>query len=275
MGNFRFPGPLNNVVHELEEGLGTLQRSMASLRDLVLHRFSGAGTKPSHEQSQKKHRISKRQAKAKAQGQAKATAKPAAGRKALSEADYEAAARALGKGISAKLVRAFAMVESGGRSGFGASGLPIIAYEGHVFRRFTHGRFDKKHPMLSYVYKKKAGPQWQHNNHDQATAWKTLRAALALDHDAALMACSWGMFQILGMNYQMCGYKTVDSFVAAMKTSAYTQLQAFVGFCKHRKGCVAAMQALNYAGMASAYNGPDYGNYDKQIETAYKKLGGT
>jgi len=199
---------------------------------------------------------------------------PGAGAK-LTQADFDAAATALGPGVSAALVRAFAEVESGGRSGFGADGRPVIAYEGHTFRKLTGAKYDAAFPLLSYPYKVKAGPQWQQNNKNQDAAWATLAKAMALDANAAQQACSWGMFQVMGFNYQTCGYPTVDAFVAAMKAGEAGQLQAFVGFCKAQRGMVAAMVGKDFKKMASIYNGADFGDYDKRIERAYKKYGGT
>lgn len=195
----------------------------------------------------------------------------------LTTADFEKAAKSLGDGVSVALIRAFAEVESGGRSGFGPKGLPIIAYEGHVFRKLTRRKgktYDQSHPLLSYEYKKKAGPEWKVNNKDQTTAWKTLTAAMALDHNAALQSCSWGMFQVMGFNYADCGYATVDDFVAAMKAGELGQLDAFVGYCKKKAGMVAALKTKDFVQMATLYNGEDYGDYDKRIAKAYKKHGG-
>lgn len=172
-------------------------------------------------------------------------------------------------------MRAFAEVESGGRSGFGASGQPVIAYEGHVFRRLTQHAYDQACPLLSYTYVMKAGPEWRQNNKDQSTAWKTLAAALALDPAAALSACSWGMFQVMGENHALCGYATVYAFVDAMKRGARGHLDAFVSFCKARPGMTAAMLGQDFAAMASIYNGSDYGDYDKKIERAFRKYAGS
>src|SRR5271166_4311755 len=91
-------------------------------------------------------------------------AAPSGGAGKLTEANFAAAADALKPGVQLAMIRAFAEVESGGKSGFGPSGLPIIAYEGHIFRKYTNGKYDKSHPLLSYPYKKKAGPEWQANN---------------------------------------------------------------------------------------------------------------
>jgi hypothetical protein len=189
----------------------------------------------------------------------------------LTDADFEAAAASLGSGIPAALVRAFAEVESGGKSGFGADGRPVIAYEGHIFRKYTHRKYDKEHPLLSYPYVNKAGTEWKANNKDQAKAWKTLQDAMALDEDAALMACSWGMFQVMGFNYQDCGYQSVQGFVAAMKSGEKGQLEAFVGFCRKRKRLVKALQDQDFEQMATIYNGEDFGDYDARIEKAFKK----
>lgn len=193
----------------------------------------------------------------------------------LAPSDFDAAAAALGPGVSAAIVRAFAEVESGGKSGFGADGRPIIAYEGHTFRKLTGKKFDATDPLLSYPYVVKAGPEWQTNNRNQGSAWQTLERAMALDHAAALQSCSWGMFQVMGFNYQACGYPDVDAFVVAMRAGERGQLDAFLGFCKSQRGMVQAMVAKDFKTMATIYNGADYGDYDRRIGNAYRKYGGT
>jgi len=193
----------------------------------------------------------------------------------LTENDFIEEAAALDPAMPAALVHAFADVECGGRCGFGPSGRPVIAYEGHVFARLTHHQYDATHPLLSYKYVRKAGPEWQANNKDQATAWATLNEAAALDHAAALQACSWGMFQVMGFNYSTCGYDNVDGFVDDMKRGPRGQLNAFVGFCKAKPDLLAAMLARDFGTIAMLYNGRDCGDYARRIERAYKNHGGT
>jgi hypothetical protein len=192
----------------------------------------------------------------------------------LSDTDFQNAAAQLGNGISANLVKAFATVESGGRSGFGPAKLPVIAFEGHIFRRYTKHKYDQTHPLLSYIYKKKAGPQWQTNNKDQTKAWETMATAFGLDQEAALMSASWGMFQIMGFNFASCGYKTVFEFAAAMKINAGQQLKAFLGFCAKNPAFIKAAKNKDYAGMARSYNGEDFGDYDVRIKKAFEALEG-
>lgn len=192
MGNYRLPGPLCTILGALKIDAGTLCRATSPVpgsRRLQLARTNEL-TLP-------------------------AAMTPALAK--LTSADFEAAAAASGVGVEVALVRAFAEVESGGKSGFGSDGRPLIAYEGHWFRKFTDRKYDKDYPLLSYPYKTKAGPEWQKNNKDQATAWNTPAEAEKLDRVAALQSCSWGMFQVMGFNYAKCGYEDVDAFVTAMK----------------------------------------------------------
>ncbi len=200
---------------------------------------------------------------------------PKGGVSKLTAADFEGAATSLGDGIDPALIHAFAEVESGGKSGFGSDGLPVIAYEGHVFRKLTKRKYDKEYPLLSYPYVMKAGPEWKKNNKDQKTAWATLNGAITLDEDAALQSCSWGMFQVMGFNYEICGYDNARDFVAAMKASERGQLNAFVGFCQNTEGMIPALQNKDFKNMATLYNGQDYGDYDRKIQKAYKKYGGS
>lgn len=108
----------------------------------------------------------------------------------LTEQDYTDAWENLNRRVELNIIKAFSIVESGGRSGFNSMNLPIIAFEGHIFRKYTKRKYDQTHPFLSYKYIKKAGPEWQKNNKDQASAWDILAKAYSLDADAAIKACS-------------------------------------------------------------------------------------
>jgi len=262
MAKFRLPGPLCTFLDSLEIDTGTLclAASPAPGPMLMAAPPTGGGATPPTK------------VPATPAGPAGGSTTPVA---KLTKADFDAAASTLGPGVAVAIIRAFAEVESGGKSGFGPEGLPVIAYEGHIFRKYTNKAYDKDHPLLSYKYVTKAGPEWKKNNKDQATAWKTLGDAMALDHDAALQSCSWGMFQVMGFNYSSCGYPSVDDFVTAMKAGERGQLDAFVGFCKSKPGMVAALKAKDFIKLATLYNGADFGDYDKRIEKAYKKYGGT
>ncbi|EOE5508324.1 N-acetylmuramidase family protein [Cronobacter sakazakii] len=190
----------------------------------------------------------------------------------LTEQDYTDAWENLNRRVELNIIKAFSIVESGGRSGFNALNLPIIAYEGHIFRKYTKRKYDQTHPLLSYKYVKKAGPEWKKNNIDQASAWDTLAKAYALDADAAIKACSWGMFQIMGFNYESCGYNDLSAFLKDMKASAGKQLNAFLHLCKKNSALLTAMVNKDFYNMAYNYNGSDFGDYDVKMRRTYESL---
>jgi hypothetical protein len=146
--------------------------------------------------------------------------------------DYINIANRLGNNIDYKLVEAFGMVESGGKTGFNELGLPKIAYQGHHFRRLSKHIYDKTHPDLSYIYPHiPAGPQWKINNASQAKSWDCLRRAYELNPEAALMAASWGTFQVMGFNYMVYGYSDVFLFANDMKLNSSKHFDAFIAHC--------------------------------------------
>nr|WP_276511537.1 N-acetylmuramidase domain-containing protein [Cronobacter turicensis] len=125
---------------------------------------------------------------------------------------------------------------------------------------------------MSYKYVTKAGPEWKKNNIDQVSAWDTLAKAYALDADAAIKACSWGMFQIMGFNYESCGYDDLDSFLKDMKANAGKQLYAFLHLCKKNSALLTAMVNKDFYNMAYNYNGSDFGDYDVKMRRTYESL---
>ena len=124
MANFRLPGPVCLFLGALPIDTDTLCRSASSPPGVLQHDH------PAH--ARKHHRTHHRHHKAKSA----AVAVPVLAAEHLTEADFEAAARSLGPGISPALVDAFAEVESGGKSGFGADGLPGLDSTAVPGRRF-------------------------------------------------------------------------------------------------------------------------------------------
>lgn len=182
--------------------------------------------------------------------------------------DYENAARELDCETAA--VHAVADVESGGRTGFDAKKRPKILFEVARFRDNTGGRFDKSHPDLSAPYKSKA--RKASYKKDQ---WVVIKAAFALDPEAALKSASWGMFQVLGSNFSMGGWTTVYAFVDDMFVSEAQHMRAFLGYCKEA-GLVKYLKDHKWASFAAGYNGPDYASnaYDTKLAAAYDRYSG-
>ncbi|WP_374949629.1 N-acetylmuramidase family protein [Mucilaginibacter sp.] len=144
----------------------------------------------------------------------------------ITEKDIAAAAKALGCNVA--VIRAITLVESNGH-GFYGSGKIVLKFEGHVFHRYTKGKFDKSHPSLSY-------PEWTEKYSEFGEkAYNRFNQAFELDPIAAMLSTSWGMFQIMGENYIECGYRSIHEFITAMKLGDSNQLMAFVKYCLYRK----------------------------------------
>lgn len=162
-------------------------------------------------------------------------------------------------------VQAVLVVETGGAGGFltDGSGRPRILFEAHLFARFTGGRFTASHPSIS-------APSWNRSLYKGgAGEYDRLNLAASLDEAAARMAASWGLFQVLGQNFGMCGFSTVHAYVAAMMTGERAHLDAFLAFCV-ATGCADELARGDWAGFARIYNGPGYAAnaYDTKLANA-------
>ncbi|GAB3550532.1 N-acetylmuramidase family protein [Spirosoma fluminis] len=166
-----------------------------------------------------------------------------------------AAAKRLRTGVAE--VRTLAAVESSGK-GFLDDGRVVIRFEPHHFSQRTKGRYDKSHPHLSY-------PNWNPNYpRDTAHSWKLFNEACTLNATAAVMATSWGMFQVMGFNFTLCGCNSLKQFVALMEKSEDTQLQLTTEYLL-ATGLDDELREHRWKDLARLYNGKYY--YKNQYDT--------
>lgn len=184
----------------------------------------------------------------------------------LTLSDFEAAAKKLDCDIPA--IQAVAHVEAP-KGGFNPDDTPTTLFEGHHFHRFTNGIYDKTFPHLSY-------PRWTRNHYGKS--WQQeqtrLQQSMALNRDAALKSASWGKFQIMGFNFRVCAYTSIQQFVNSMYESEANQLMAFCEFVIYNKLDVP-LRRHEWAKFASGYNGPRYAenDYDTKLENEFKRFG--
>lgn len=154
-------------------------------------------------------------------------------------------------------------VETGAR-GFLPDRRPQILYERHIFSRLTNGQFDDGD--ISSSTPGGYGP-------GGANQYTRLARAIALNRSAALQSASWGLGQIMGMNFQMAGFADVETMVQTMCDSEDGHLAAFASFLQ-AKNLAAPLQAHNWAGVAKGYNGANYAinQYDTKLAAAYQQL---
>jgi hypothetical protein len=169
-------------------------------------------------------------------------------------------------------VKAVAAVESP-TGGFDSKGQPFILFEAHRFAKLTGGTFNNSDPDISSATWNRAlyarGPNVDARNTGEHAR---LAKAVRLNRRAALMATSWGRFQILGENYASCGFEELQDFINAMYESEDAQLAAFVEFIQSDKRKADALKAGDWATLARLYNGSAYreNKYDTKLAAAAK-----
>ncbi|MFL0089706.1 N-acetylmuramidase family protein [Tenacibaculum maritimum] len=183
-------------------------------------------------------------------------------KKQLNNADFKDAAKQLG--VSVAVVKAVRDVEAP-RGGFlRYNNEPTILFERHKFHQFTSGVYSTKYPDISNA--RPGGYIGYSQEHLR------LQKAAKLNREAALKSTSWGLFQIMGFNYKMCGYQTLQMFINDMYLSEKKQLMAFVSFVKS-VNLQDELQRLDWHAFARNYNGKNYrkNKYAKRLANAYKK----
>lgn len=179
----------------------------------------------------------------------------------LTEQDYIDASKLLKCEIA--VIKAVKEIESMG-SGFLPTGEPIILFERHIFHRLTKGIYTSKYPHISNP--KAGGYGKVSEQHDR------LSEAVKLDRNAALQSASWGLFQCMGFNFSVCGYKTLQGFITAMYQSEREHLFAFCNYVINNR-LEDELQRKDWKGFARGYNGANFrmNKYDEKLSTAYKK----
>lgn len=165
-------------------------------------------------------------------------------------------------------------IESAG-SGFLPDKRPTLLFEAQLFSRFTQHRFDATHPNIS-------SPTWNRALYGASGAhqYDRLAEAIALADSqwraAALQSASWGMFQIVGMNFAACGFASVEDYVAAMCQTEAAHLNAFAAFCTH-EGLAPLLAAQSWTAFALRYNGPGEAenDYAGKLAAAYRRRAAT
>lgn len=187
----------------------------------------------------------------------------------ITEEGFKTAAGKINCEVAA--IKAVAEVESHG-AGFLDSGEPKILFEPHVFWRclIRKGIDPSKHTKgnSDILYKK-----WKRGAYGSVNIQHTkLQRAIKIDRDSALMACSWGMFQVLGENWKDLEYASLQSFINDAYESADKHLEMFIRFVQANR-LDGFLRIKNFGQFALKYNGPEAeeNKYPEKIQAAYKK----
>lgn len=181
----------------------------------------------------------------------------------LTDKDFKMVADELGVEIAA--MKAVVEIEAGVKMrGFYAPGVPVVNFDATMYRKMLKragsGKADKNATvpggLSGYALKE----------------WTQLTNARKVNVDAANMGTFWGMFQIGGFNYKLCGCKSVAEFVDLMSYSELEQLELFAAFITN-SGMLNDLRNKNWAAFARKYNGASYARrgYHTRMASAYKK----
>lgn len=140
-------------------------------------------------------------------------------------------------------------------------------FEAHVFSRFTNHRYDASHPNIS-------SRSWNRSLYKGgAREYDRIAEAANLDETAALRAVSWGLGQVLGMNYQMLDFRTPQEMVENFKQSEDNQFDGMIKFCE-KSGALSRLQRAipDFVGFTRIYNGTGQVTlYSGRLRGAYLK----
>lgn len=189
----------------------------------------------------------------------------------LSDEDFLEVAQELGVEVAA--IKAVVDIEAGkAHEGFYQPGKPIINFDLTMYRKFA-----PKHGVSLSSAKKKAPvifarPDTRKYGSYQAAQYARLDAARAIDDASALESAFWGMFQIGGFNWKLCGCSSVEEFVEKMSRSERDQLELFARLIT-KCGMLAPLQKKQWLAFALKYNGPRAKSrgYHTRMAAAYSR----
>jgi len=182
---------------------------------------------------------------------------------------------ALAHGMEAAGLKAFIDVESAGLAYAVVDGRnePLIRWEGHYFYRLCADLVRDRAVAAGLASAKAGGVK---NPASQQGRWdRLLKPAMALDVQAALESCSWGLGQVMGSHWKMLGFSSVIEMVETARSDIEGQIELIAQFIE-KSGLKGALAAHDWKTVALGYNGFGYAknSYDTKMAAAYKSYAG-
>lgn len=196
-------------------------------------------------------------------------------------------------GVETNAMRAVQQIEARG-NGFLPTGEPLILFERHIFykklREMNYANLANKfmqiRPDLCQPNSGGYGKTSEQHGRLQDAINLVYKVLPNLDpnkpsdkviiddvRDCALMACSWGIGQVMGANWHDLDYPSLQDFINDMYESEGKQLEAMCRFIKHN-GLIDELQRHDWKTFARVYNGPAYreNQYDTKLASAYQQM---
>lgn len=181
----------------------------------------------------------------------------------LTDEDFRIVAEELG--VEVAVIKAVVEIEAGKTmNGFSAPGVPLINFDQKMYNIYASKAVDKSGAKGEQVPAGLTGYAKRE--------WTQLINARKKNAQGALMGTFWGMFQIGGFNYKLCGCEDVNEFVRIMSDSEFSQLELFAKFITNA-GMLNDLKNKNWASFSRKYNGASYARrgYHTRMAAAYNK----
>lgn len=194
--------------------------------------------------------------------------KPTVNPSKVTRVDIQQAAKDLN--IEPAMIKALSDIESP-KGGFNQDGTPKILFERHKFYEgLTEINWLTKRNDMRDKYPDVCNED--SGDYNARPQYDKLKIASKLNWDVAHESASWGFGQVMGFNWKLLGYSSINDFITRMYASEGEQLIAACRYIKH-KGLDKKLRAKDWAGFAKGYNGSDYkrNNYDNKLSAAYIK----
>lgn len=185
-------------------------------------------------------------------------------------------------GCSISCIKAVYEVEANGR-GYLSDGRVKILFEGHRFwKQLVKAGISKaKLQEVAATNQNVVYEVWDRRQYKGGAAeWDRMSEAIAVcaslnvPAELALKSASYGSFQIMGENAELCGYPGAQSMLSSYNNGGEAeQLDSFCRFVKST-GLDDELRAKNWAAFARGYNGTGYklNKYDTKLEAAEKRF---
>ncbi len=173
--------------------------------------------------------------------------------------------------IEPEALMAVVEVESNGKLGARVNGRmePLIRFEGHYFYRLLSNAKRNLAVVRGLAHSRSGCVK---NPFRQASRWRLLKRAEAIDRVAALSSCSWGCGQVMGSHWRWLGFGNVDALVMEARDGASGQIRLMMRYIVKAR-LKGKLQNHDWAGFARAYNGPAYRKYKyhTKMQNAYRR----
>ena len=186
-------------------------------------------------------------------------------------------------GVGEDPIHAILDTETAG-SGFDSYRRPKLLFEPHVFYRLLKGA-GKMEQLAKASAMNIAYPKWGTLPYPKES-YSNMSKAFEIDSNLALQSGSWGLGQIMGFNFSLAGYKSVENMVTEFTFDEEYHLKAMIRFIVSA-GLDDELRALDRAttrtemllaaqGFARGYNGAGFAKnqYDVKIVNSMIKWRG-